>query len=239
MQSKFYAVKRELFWIEPSEIEMSIVDCKGKAFHDIFEKVRVIIAHQIGNARLKGIKGFIFHGEVGTGKTLMGKVLAKDLSIPLLFVDGSVIAREYYGQSEQQIVRVFDEAKHKKGIILIDDAESVFPDREWIKGESWHVAQNNILFHQVDNLDTSQSVVVMTTNKYELLDKALKDRLYPIEFPKPDLETIIEIASLKCIEKNLKPDAIIQKIRSNPDLFQSVRSVEKLVIEEYINGLRK
>ena len=119
----------------------------------------------------------------------MAKVLARELQLSLFFVDGSVIARELYGQSERQIVKVFTTAGKKRSLILIDDAESVFPDRDWMKGESWHVAQNNILFHQIDDLDTSQTSLIMTTNKFQLLDSALKDRLYAIEFPPIDQRT--------------------------------------------------
>ena len=57
------------------------------------------MTHQLGNASLKGIKGFIFYGEPGNGKTLMARVLARELQLSLFFVDGSVIARELYGQA--------------------------------------------------------------------------------------------------------------------------------------------
>jgi SpoVK/Ycf46/Vps4 family AAA+-type ATPase len=221
--------------IEPNEIRTTIVDCKGQWFHETFGRISNILSHQFGNINLKGIKGFIFFGEVGTGKTLMGKILAKELTVQLLFVDGSLIARELYGQSEQQIVKVFKEARRKPTLILIDDAESVFPDREWIKGESWHVAQNNILFHQLDNLDTSRAAVIMTTNKFELLDKALKDRLYPIEFPLPTQEILLEIARQRCLEMDMPHDKITTEICAQPTKYRSVRAVEKLVIEAYID----
>ena len=174
---------RGSFEIPFDDIRERISDCRGEYFLSIFAKVKNVITHQLDNKKLDGIKGFVFYGEAGNGKTLMARVLAKELSLPLFFVDGSVIARELYGQSERQIVKVFALAQKKNSLILIDDAESVFPDRDWMKGESWHVAQNNILFHQIDNLDTSKTCLIMTTNRYQLLDSALKDRLYPISFP--------------------------------------------------------
>lgn len=193
-----------------------------------------MIEHQLGNSELDGIKGFVFYGEAGNGKTLMAKVIARELSLPLFFVDGSVIARELYGQSERQIVKVFAVAQKKNSIILIDDAESVFPDRDWMKGESWHVAQNNILFHQVDNLRTSRTCLIMTTNKYQLLDSALKDRLYPIHFTELDLQTALDIARMKCEEKNLDAAPVIKHMNSEPEAFKSGRAIEKLIVEEYI-----
>ncbi|MCK4496586.1 MAG: ATP-binding protein [Candidatus Aenigmarchaeota archaeon] len=230
-------MKREsdFVWLKPSDITRTIHDCKGEYYMDLFHKIRRIISYQFNNPQVEGIKGFIFHGDVGTGKTLMAKVLSKSLEKQLLFVDGSSIARKYYGESEQRIANIFNEAYGKtNSIILIDDAESIFPDRDWIKGQSWHVAQNNVFFHQLDGVNTGKTIVIMTTNKYNLLDKALKDRLYPIEFPQPDIKTLIEIIESECARKNMKPDNIIEEIRSNKKKYASIRDVEKILIEEYI-----
>jgi len=125
-------------------------------------------------------------------------------------------------------------AAKKDSLILIDDAESVFPDRDWMKGESWHVAQNNILFHQIDDLDTSKTSLIMTTNKFALLDSALRDRLYAIEFPPIDEQTALEVARMKCTEKGLDPTKVEETIRAEPDVFGSGRAIEKLVVREYI-----
>jgi transitional endoplasmic reticulum ATPase len=224
----------EIVW---KEIPESLGDCKGEDFHRIFIEVRNVIAHQLGDRSLKGIKGFIFHGEPGNGKTMMAKVLAKELQLSLFFVDGSVIARELYGQSERQIVKVFASARKRRSLILIDDAESVFPDRDWMKGESWHVAQNNILFHQIDELDTSQTSLIMTTNKFQLLDSALKDRLYAIEFSPIDQRTAIEVARMKCAEKGIAPARAEERIRAEPEAFRSGRAIERLVVMEYISQI--
>jgi AAA+ superfamily predicted ATPase len=134
-------------------------------------------------------------------------------------------------------VKVFTTAGKKRSLNHIDDAESVFPDRDWMKGESWHVAQNNILFHQIDDLDTSQTSLIMTTNKFQLLDSALKDRLYAIEFPPIDQRTAIEVARMKCAEKGIDPTKVEERIRSAPETFRSGRAIEKLVVKEYISQI--
>ena len=161
----------------------------------------------------------------------MAKVLARELQLSLFFVDGSVIARELYGQSERQIVKVFTTAGKRRSLVLIDDAESVFPDRDWMKGESWHVAQNNILFHQIDDLDTSQTSLIMTTNKFQLLDSALKDRLYAIEFPPIDQMTAIEVARMKCAEKGIDPSKVEERIRGSPGRTRREGDRETIVKE--------
>jgi SpoVK/Ycf46/Vps4 family AAA+-type ATPase len=220
------------------EIPEALESCRGDHYRKAFAEVRNVITHQLGNTSLMGIKGFIYHGAPGNGKTLMAKVLARELQLALFYVDGSVIARELYGQSERQIVRVFTMAARKKrSLILIDDAESVFPDRDWMKGESWHVAQNNILFHQIDDMETSQTSLIMTTNKFQLLDSALKDRLYAIEFPPIDEETALEVARMKCAEKGIDPSRVEETVRGEPGAYTSGRAIEKLVVREYIRQI--
>jgi len=226
-------VSADLNWIEAGNTSETIYDLKGEKYQEIFYKMKSVISNQFQNDIHKGIKGFVLFGPAGTGKTTLVKVIAKSLHKPLLFIDGKDVAGELYGQSEKNIDNIFKQAKKKKCIILIDDAESVFPDREWSKGQSWHSSQNNQLLHALDNLDTSQNVVIMTTNKPQLLDVALKDRLYEIEVGAPSIEVLTEIAKAKCEELNINDTEVIEEIKD----CQSVRAVEKIVIEHYIRTL--
>lgn len=216
-----------------AHIDEDITRLRGSDYHKIFQKVRRIIHHQFSKRLEKGIKGFLFWGDVGTGKTAMAKALAKDLACPLIFVDGSDIARARYGESEQAITEVFKSIAGEKHIILIDDAESVFPRRDWVKGESWHVAQNNVFFHELDQLDTSSTVVILTTNEISLMDKAVKDRLLGIEFPLLPMQTLIEIAKDKCEELLIPWEDVVARIEKDSEKIKSIRDIERIVHEYY------
>lgn len=220
-----------------AHIEEDITKFRGEEFRKIFYKVRQIITHQFNKKVRKGIKGFLFWGEVGTGKTAMAKALAKDLGYPLVFVDGSDIARWRYGESEQQIVELFGNPTKEKRIVLIDDAESVFPRRDWVKGESWHIAQNNVLFHELDRMDSSYTAVILSTNELSLMDKALRDRLYEIEFPNPPKETLIEIARDRCEDLMIPWQEVVSRIEAD-DKVKTIRDVERVVLEYYAEEVR-
>lgn len=218
-----------------AHIDEDITKFRGEAYREVFYKVRQIITHQFTKKVRRGIKGFLFWGDVGTGKTAMAKALAKDLGYPLMFIDGSDIARWRYGESEQQIVELFSNPNKEKRIVLIDDAESVFPRRDWVRGESWHIAQNNVLFHELDRIDTSFTVVILSTNELSLMDKALRDRLYEIEFKSPPKETLIEIAKDRCDDLMIPYQEVVSRIEAN-DKIKTIRDVEKVVLEYYAEG---
>lgn len=225
--------------LSPEDIGITKRDLKGDEYLEILRSVKKIIFHQKRHSIKEGIKGFIFYGDVGLGKTTIAKAIAYELGSRLIFVDGSDIARPKYGEAENQISRVFQEAtKYRHTIILIDDCESVFPARDWAGGESWHVAQNNVFFHELDNIDTSKISVVLTTNRYDLLDKAVKDRLQEIEFPKPGEEALTAIAKQKM--DKLKMDGADKVFREIEDgRFETIREMENYVMEKYIQELAK
>jgi SpoVK/Ycf46/Vps4 family AAA+-type ATPase len=225
--------------IKPEQNPATRRQIKGEEYLSILDKIRRIAYYQQMNDIEKGIRGFILHGDVGTGKTTCAKATAAEIGAPLIFVDGADIARPLYGQSEMQISNVFDEAK-KHGrytVILIDDCESVFPTRDWVKAESWHIAQNNVFFHELDDLDTHKNLVILTTNRFDLLDKAVKDRLYNIEFPQPSKDTLKEIAKFKCAQLKMDPDFAIQVLDKIE--LTSVRQLERLIMEAYIEKIIK
>jgi SpoVK/Ycf46/Vps4 family AAA+-type ATPase len=217
--------------------EYSLSKCKGEQYRAIYQKVFNIINLQFGNPRVKGIRGFIFYGDPGTGKTFMAKILARELSLPLFFVDSSTIARKNYGESETQIARLFEEARRNRCILLFDDVESLFLERGKEKTESWNMDLNNVMFHQLDEVDTSRCAVILTTNLIGFLDGALKDRLYPIHFPTPDIVTLIEIAREKCQDVGINSEGVEAAIRTATDDFRSIRGVEKAVLNEYVAQL--
>ena len=239
MASRLSKVARLFRVLKPEQNPVTKRQIRGKEYLSILEKVVRIAHHQQFHAVREGIKGFIFYGDVGVGKTMCAKAVASTIGVPLVFIDGADIARPLYGQSEMQISKVFEEArKHRYVVIMIDDCESVFPTRDWTKAEAWHIAQNNVFFHELDNVDSSKILVILTTNRYDLLDKAVKDRLYSIEFPLPSKEALEEIAKYKCAQLRMKSENTIREVKKGS--FKTVRDLEKFITEEYISEvLRK
>jgi transitional endoplasmic reticulum ATPase len=104
---------------------------------------------------------------------------------------------KFYGESEQHIRDIFDEAeKNAPAIIFIDEIDSIAPKRAEVTGEVERrvVAQ---LLSMMDGLKERKNVIVIgATNRPEALDMALRrpgrfDR--EIELRVPDTEGRLEI----------------------------------------------
>lgn len=244
--------KRTKVFIKPLKIiearripdEYDISRFKGEDYIKIFNLVFKVFYYQFREGIKRGIRGFLFYGEPGTGKTSLAYAVVRELGkklrdVHLMFIDGSDIARPLYGESEMKIVEIFEEAMRRLGytIILMDDVESIFMRRDAPMVESWHIAQNNVFFHMLDEIDTSRVGVIATTNRFDLVDKAIVDRLYPVEFKPLDLETALAIAEKRCLELGVRFDKVKKEIILEKP--KSARQVEKIVLQHYINKLER
>lgn len=147
-------------------------------------------------------KGFLLEGVPGTGKTEIIKQVANKLdrrlgSVHWLFIDGASIAAPKWGDAERALREVFEialklgrEQRDPKVIIHFDDIECLMLARGINLAKEWHYSINSILFHEIDRLDPSSQIVCATTNRSDLVDEALRDRLYNIEIPTPPLEEL-------------------------------------------------
>ncbi|MBD3310149.1 CDC48 family AAA ATPase [Candidatus Woesearchaeota archaeon] len=120
-------------------------------------------------------KGVLLHGSPGTGKTLLAKAVANETNSNFILINGPEIMSKYYGQSEENLRKKFEEAeKDAPSIIFIDEVDAIAPRREEVKGEVERrvVAQ---LLAMMDGLKSRGKVVVIAaTNVPNILDPALR-----------------------------------------------------------------
>ncbi|QLD84491.1 CDC48 family AAA ATPase [Natronomonas halophila] len=120
-------------------------------------------------------KGVLLHGPPGTGKTLMAKAVASEIDAYFTNISGPEIMSKYYGESEEQLREVFEEAEENApAIIFIDELDSIAPKRGETSGdvERRVVAQ---LLSLMDGLEERGDVIVIgATNRVDALDPALR-----------------------------------------------------------------
>ncbi|ABN70219.1 AAA family ATPase, CDC48 subfamily [Staphylothermus marinus F1] len=161
-------------------------------------------------------KGILLYGPPGTGKTLLAKALANEIGAYFTAINGPEIMSKFYGESEQRLREIFEEAeRNAPAIIFIDEIDSIAPKREEVTGEVEKrvVAQ---LLALMDGLKERGKVIVIgATNRPDALDPALRrpgrfDR--EIEIPPPDKRARREILAVHTRNMPLEEDVDLDKI---------------------------
>ncbi|MBI4141921.1 AAA family ATPase, partial [Candidatus Woesearchaeota archaeon] len=81
-------------------------------------------------------KGELLHGPPGTGKTLLAKAVANETNSHFILIYGPEVMSKYYGESENNVRKKFEEAeKNAPTIIFIDEIDAIAPKREEARGE--------------------------------------------------------------------------------------------------------
>jgi transitional endoplasmic reticulum ATPase len=120
-------------------------------------------------------KGVLLHGPPGTGKTLLARAVANEADAEFFHIGGPEIMGRHYGESEERLREVFQQAEQKSpSIIFIDEIDSIAPKRSEVTGELERrvVAQ---LLTLMDGLEPRQNVIVIgATNRVNAIDEALR-----------------------------------------------------------------
>ena len=145
-------------------------------------------------------KGVLLHGPPGTGKTLLAKAVASETNSHFILINGPEIMSKFYGESEQNLRKKFEEAEaNAPAIIFFDEIDAIATKREETKGdvEKRVVAQ---LLGMMDGLKSRGKVIVIAaTNIPNQLDPALRrpgrfDR--EIEIGVPDKKGRLDILKI-------------------------------------------
>ncbi|WP_460025325.1 CDC48 family AAA ATPase [Infirmifilum sp. SLHALR2] len=161
-------------------------------------------------------KGVLFYGPPGTGKTLLAKAVANETGAYFISINGPEIMSKFYGESEQRLREIFEEAsRNAPAIIFIDEIDAIAPKREEVTGEVEKrvVAQ---LLALMDGLkERGQVIVIAATNRPDDIDPALRrpgrfDR--EIAFPVPDKRARREILQVHTRNMPLSEDVNLDEL---------------------------
>ncbi len=138
------------------------------------------------------IKGVLFTGPPGTGKTMLARIIAVTCNAAFYEISGPAIFSKWFGQSEEVLRKLFGAAaKHDKAIIFFDEIDAVAGQRK----DQSHEASKRVVAQLLTLMDgfTSDAnvVVIAATNRPQDLDVALRrpGRFdWEIDFPYPGLD---------------------------------------------------
>jgi transitional endoplasmic reticulum ATPase len=174
--------------VQPSAMREVLVQVPNVGWDDIGgldEPIRILreaidlpLRHPEAFRRLgvRAAKGFLLFGPPGTGKTLLAKAVAHEAEANFISVASSDLLSKWYGESEQQISRLFARARQvAPTVIFLDEIDALAPHRGSVIGES-AVSDRvvNMLLAELDGLKELRGVVVIgATNRPTLVDPAL------------------------------------------------------------------
>ena len=187
-------------------------------------------------------KGVLLHGPPGTGKTMIAKAVANEIDAHFQTLSGPEIMSKYYGESEEQLREVFEEAQENApAIIFMDELDSIAPKRGEASGdvERRVVAQ---LLSLMDGLEErGQVVVIGATNRVDSIDQALRrggrfDR--EIEIGVPDRTGRKEILQVHTRNMPLGDDVDVDAYAESTHGFVGA-DLESLAKEAGMSALRR
>ncbi|GGL52177.1 CDC48 family AAA ATPase [Halocalculus aciditolerans] len=234
----------EYDWTTTPEISYEDIGGLDHELEQVREIVELPLRHPELFQRL-GIsapRGVLLYGPPGTGKTLIARAVANEVDANFVDISGPEIMSKFYGESEEHLREVFEEASaNAPTIVFIDEIDSIAPPRDEVSGEVERrvVAQ---LLSLMDGLeDRGDVIVIAATNRPDGIDPALRrpgrfDR--EIEVGVPDREGRRTILDIHTRAMPLTEDVDLDGVADRTHGFVGA-DIEALAKEAAMNALRR
>ncbi len=126
----------------------------------------------------------LFTGPSGTGKTFAAEAIAGEMGLRLYRVDLGLLVSKYIGETEKNLNALFEAVAGSDGILLFDEADSLFGKRGDIKDARDRYA-NMEVSHLLTRIERHDGPCILTSNLRHHLDPAFARRFQiVVEFPK-------------------------------------------------------
>ncbi|KAB7789991.1 ATPase AAA [Bifidobacterium leontopitheci] len=186
-------------------------------YERVVARAQELIETQLGNSEqmraigAKPIKGVIFTGAPGTGKTHLARIIANVADAQFYLVSGPTIVSKYVGDSEETLRMIFAAAQaDKRAIIFFDEIDSIASSRD---NDTNGVGKRLVaqLLTLMDGFASKGNVVVVAaTNRIEDVDPALlrPGRFdWQIPFPMPSEHDRLRILEVQ--ERALTTEGVL------------------------------
>lgn len=139
----------------------------------------------------------ILHGPPGTGKTHMTAAIARRLpDYPAGVIDAHNIVTSYVGATGSSLAKAFEACATPPAMLVIEEVDAFGLSRS--DGDSGASVENSrVTIALMRLLDQHEAPVILTTNRFDLLDPALIRRCeIVVKFPEPRPAQLLRIAAL-------------------------------------------
>lgn len=182
------------------------------------ELIEVPLKHkeELSAIGARPIKGVLFTGPPGTGKTMLARIIANSADARFYEISGPQVFSKWYGESEEILRKIFQHAaSQERAIVFFDEIDSVAGKR----AEESHEASRRVVAQLLTSMDGFSAddnvVVIAATNRPQDIDEALQrpGRFdWKIHFPLPDRtdrEEILRKGADRLSTRGVLPHAMV------------------------------
>ena len=152
-----------------------------KEIHRIFRGWGFARRHSHG----KGLN-LLFSGPPGSGETMAAEVIAFDLEMPFFIIDLGSVASKYIGETQKNLMKIFDSAETSNAILFFDEADALSGNQKQVSDA--HDRYTNIVTgYLLQRMEEYMGIAIFDTNLRRGLDRAFVRRMrFVVEFPFPN-----------------------------------------------------
>lgn len=168
---------------------------------------------------MRPIKGIIFEGPPGNGKTLLARALANECNVNFIATKGADFQSALMAMGPAKVNALFKKAqKHKPCIIFIDEFDGIGEARNYA-GTGIDKENNRMIITMLNAMDGFESgsgvMVIAATNSFMSLDPALvRPGRFDLRYHmgNPDKKTIGKLVEIYTKDKKLAQDVVVSSL---------------------------
>lgn len=178
----------------------------------------------------------LFYGASGTGKTELVRKIAQKIGKSICLKRPSDILGKYVGESEKKIAMAFSECERTGSILLFDEADSFFADRNQAD-HNWERTTVNEFLTQMEEFS---GILICTTNLRNIMDPAMQRRFHSLVEFKPLVKDGVKTLLGKYFPEMEFTDDQVESISrfdtATPGDFSSLEGRIRFMDEDKVNA---
>ena len=119
---------------------------------------------------------------------MAAQVMANELGLDLYRIDISQMVSKYIGETEKNIAKLFEKAKHMNALLFFDEADALFSKRSEVK-DAHDRSANMEVAYLLQKLEEYEGISILATNYLNNIDDAFKRRIrFIVNFSLPNAD---------------------------------------------------